>query len=282
MRMKSGAKLWVKRLSGLSIILILVFVGTYGESSDKIVQIMNVEENNLLELESGEEGAIQLEKIRFYTVVTLEGNEIEEYEVKLIDQDGLEISGYEPSSIEKINKRPDSNGKLVFIPIIIFEVPNDAEYIFHNQGNNTLWVLDDIEIQSSLISEQIILISMFSCCLGFPLGVIALIGWLVVWRRKDKLPQKLIVSEQIMTTDQLFKQYNATLEKSMIENDDVPAPFAEIERVKKTINELSPDDDERDDTREKVEKNLEEQVDSEEYGGAKESDGQWKNWDDGE
>ena len=123
---------------------------------------------------------------------------------------------------------------------------------------------------------------MFSCCLGFPLGVIALIGWLVVWRRKDKLPQKLIVSEQIMTTDQLFKEYNATLEKSMIKNDDVPAPFAEIERVKKTINELSPDDDERDDTREKVEKNLEEQVDSEEYGGAKESDGQWKNWDDGE
>ena len=282
MRMKSGAKLWVKRLSGLSVILILVFVGTYGESSDKIVQIMNVEENNLLELESGEEGAIQLEKIRFYTVVTLEGNEIEEYEVKLIDQDGLEISGYEPSSIEKINKRPDSSGKLVFVPIIIFEVPNDAEYIFHNQGNNTLWVLDDIEIQSSLISEQIILISMFSCCLGFPLGVIALIGWLVVWRRKDKLPQKLIVSEQIMTTDQLFKQYNATLEKSMIENDDVPAPFAEIETVKKTINELSPDDDERDDTREKVEKNLEEQVDSEEYGGAKESDGNWKNWDDGE
>ena len=57
--MKSGAKLWVKRLSGLSVILILVFIGTYGESTDKIIQIMNVEENNLLELESGEEGAIQ-------------------------------------------------------------------------------------------------------------------------------------------------------------------------------------------------------------------------------
>ena len=85
-----------------------------------------------------------------------------------------------------------------------------------------------------------------------------------------------------MTTDQLFKQYNATLEKSMIENDDVPAPFAEIERVKKTINELSLDDDDRDDTKEKVEENLEEQVDSEEHGDAKESDGQWKNWDDGE
>ena len=279
--MKSGAKLWIKRLSGLSIILILVFIGTYGESTDKIVQIMNVEENNLLELESGEEDAIQLEKIRFYTVVTLEGNEIKEYEVKLIDQDGQEISGYEPSSIEKMNKRPDSSGKLVFIPVIIFEVPSDGEYVFHNQGNNSLWVLDDIEIQSSLISDQIILVSMFSCCLGFPLGIIALIGWLVVWRTKNKSPQKLIVNEQIMTTDQLFKQYNAKSEKSMIENDEVPAPFRDIEKVTVTINELSLDDD-PDVTKEKVKQFLEEHVGFEENDNAKESDGNWKNWDDGE
>ena len=282
MAMKSGAKLWVKRLSGLSIILILVFIGTYGESTDKIVQIMNVEENNLLELESGEEDAIQLEKIRFYTVVTLEGNEIKEYEVKLIDQDGQEISGYEPSSIEKMNKRPDSSGKLVFIPVIIFEVPSDGEYVFHNQGNNSLWVLDDIEIQSSLISDQIILVSMFSCCLGFPLGIIALIGWLVVWRTKNKSPQKLIVNEQIMTTDQLFKQYNAKSEKSMIENDEVPAPFRDIEKVTVTINELSLDDDDPDVTKEKVKQFLEEHVGFEENDNAKESDGNWKNWDDGE
>jgi len=280
--MKSGAKLWIKRLSGLSIILILVFIGTYGESTDKIVQIMNVEENNLLELESGEEDAIQLEKIRFYTVVTLEGNEIKEYEVKLIDQDGQEISGYEPSSIEKMNKRPDSSGKLVFIPVIIFEVPSDGEYVFHNQGNNSLWVLDDIEIQSSLISDQIILVSMFSCCLGFPLGIIALIGWLVVWRTKNKSPQKLIVNEQIMTTDQLFKQYNAKSEKSMIENDEVPAPFRDIEKVTVTINELSLDDDDPDVTKEKVKQFLEEHVGFEENDNAKESDGNWKNWDDGE
>lgn len=280
--MKSGAKRWIKRLSGLSIILILVFIGTYGESTDKIVQIMNVEENNLLELESGEEDAIQLEKIRFYTVVTLEGNEIKEYEVKLIDQDGQEISGYEPSSIEKMNKRPDSSGKLVFIPVIIFEVPSDGEYVFHNQGNNSLWVLDDIEIQSSLISDQIILVSMFSCCLGFPLGIIALIGWLVVWRTKNKSPQKLIINEQIMTTDQLFKQYNAKSEKSMIENDEVPAPFRDIEKVTVTINELSLDDDDPDITKEKVRQFLEEHVGSEENDDDKESDGNWKNWDDGE
>ena len=274
MAMKSGAKLWVKRLSGLSIILILVFIGTYGESTDKIVQIMNVEENNLLELESGEEGVIPLEKIRFYTVVTLEGNEIEEYDVKLIDKDGQEIIGYEPSSIEKINKRPDSSGKLVFAPIIIFEVPNDAEYIFHNQGNNTLWVLDDIEIQSSLISEQIIIISMFSCCLGFPLGIIALIGWLVVWRRKDKSPQKLILNENIMTTDELFKKYNSETEK-----EDVQAPFVEVEKTDVIVKELSLEQLKHPETTREF---LEEHFNDGEKDDLKENTHKWKSWDDGE
>ena len=282
MAMKSGAKLWVKRLSGLSIILILVFVGTYGESTDKIIQNMNVEENNLLELESGEEGAVQLEKIRFYTVVSLEGNEIKENEVKLFDQEGREIIGTSLSSIEKMNKRPDLSGDLVFVPIIVFEVSGDAEYIFHNQGNNTLWVLDDLKIQSSLISDEIILISMISCCFGFPLGIIALIGWFVVWRKKDKKLQKIIVKEEIMTTDQLFKQYNAKSERSMIENGEVPAPFRDIEKVTVTINELSLDDDDPNITKEKVRQFLEEHVSSEENDDDNESDGNWKNWDDGE
>ena len=85
-----------------------------------------------------------------------------------------------------------------------------------------------------------------------------------------------------MTTDQLFKQYNAKSEKSMIENDEVPAPFRDIEKVTVTINELSLDDDAPDITKEKVRQFLEEHVGSEENDDDKESDGNWKNWDDGE
>ena len=86
--MKGGARVWIKRLTGLSIVLILVFVGTYGESTDRIIEKMNVEENNLLELDGGEEENIELKKIGFYTVVALEDNELLENEIKLIDQEG--------------------------------------------------------------------------------------------------------------------------------------------------------------------------------------------------
>ena len=166
-----------------------------------------------------------------------------------------------------MNKRPDLSGNLVFVPVIVFEVSGDGEYIFHNQGNNTLWVLDDLKIQSSLISDEIILISMISCCFGFPLGIIALIGWFVVWRKKDKKLQKIIVKEEIMTTDQLFKQYN-----SAAENDRVPAPFLDIEKGEETVNELSL----------KVKDFVEEHVGSEENEYMRNNDGNWENWDDGE
>jgi hypothetical protein len=108
---------------------------------------------------------------------------------------------------------------------------------------------------------------MISCCFGFPLGIIALIGWFVVWRKKDKKSQKIIVKEEIMTTDQLFKQYN-----SATENDRVPAPFLDIEKSEETVNELSL----------KVKDFVEEQVGSEENEYMRNSDGNWENWDDGE
>lgn len=271
MVMKSGAKVWIKRLTGLSIILILVFVVTYGDSTDKIIEKMNVEENNLLELEGGGEGYVELEAIGLYTVVTLEDNQLLENEIKLMDQEGNEVDGVVPNSLEKMNKRPDSNGKLVYVPVMIFDVPKNAEYQLLNEGNNTLWILDDLEIQSNLISDTTILISMLSCCLGFPLGIIALIWGLFVWRKKNKPQQKLLVKEEIMTTDQLFKQYNSTVKA------DVPAPFVDLDKV--TNHDLLNDD--LLNTMEMSKENNENYAE-EENNGENQIDEKWKNWDDGD
>ena len=180
----------------------------------------------------------------------------------MVNQEGEEIDGVVPNSLEKMNKRPDSSGKLVYVPVMIFDVPENAEYQIINEGNNTLWILDDLEIQSSLISDTTILISMLSCCLGFPLGIIALIGGLFIWRRKNRPQQKLSIREEIMTTDQLFKQYNSDVK------EDVPAPFVDLEKV--TTSDL-----------------LDDRVSSNNMRDPEKEDNQqqraekWKNWDDG-
>ena len=98
---------------------------------------------------------------------------------------------------------------------------------------------------------------MISCCLGFPLGLFTLIMGLFFWLRKDKHPQKLIIREEIMTTDEVFKKYNSTTEKS------VPDPFLEIEDAL-SGEEIS----------EKA-KNLEQE-------NIEQGSETWKNWDDGE
>jgi len=253
--MKEGAKLWLKRLTGVSIVVILIFVGTYSESTDRIIERMNVEDNNLLQLEGGENGIVELEEVRLYTVVRLSDNILD---VKLTNEDGEEINGYEPNSFEKLNKKPNSDGDMVYFPVMIFEVSENSEYILINEGNTTLWLIDDFEIQSSLFSDNIILLSMISCCLGFPLGILTLVMGLFFWLRKDKHPQKLIIREEIMTTDEVFKIYNTTTEKG------VPDPFLEI---KKTPS----DEDIIKGKGENLEQKNIEQVPE-----------NWKNWDDGE
>jgi len=253
--MKEGAKLWLKRLTGVSIVLILIFVGTYSESTDRIIQRMNVEENNLLQLEGGENGVVELNKVRLYTVVRLSDNELD---VKLTNENGEEINGYEPNAFEKLNKKPNSDGEMVYFPVMIFEVSENSEYNLINEGNTTLWLIDDFEIQSGLFSDNIIMLSMISCCLGFPLGLFTLIMGLFFWLRKDKNPQKLIIREEIMTTDEVFEKYNSTTEK------DVPDPFLEIEKTlsdEEIINKKA----------ENLEQKNIEQVSE-----------NWKNWDDGE
>ena len=79
------------------------------------------------------------------------------------------------------------------------------------------------------------------------------------------------VKEEIMTTDQLFKQYNSTVKT------DVPAPFVDLDKV--TNHDLLNDD--LLNTMEMSKENNEDYAE-EENNGEKQIDEKWKNWDDGD
>jgi hypothetical protein len=260
---EDGAKLWIKRLSGVSLVLILVFVASYGHSTDNIIKKMDVDENYIIKLESGEQGSVELTEIGYYIALRIdEKGQKELPELKLIDDDGLEIEGREPGLIESKNKRPDATGDLVYVPVRVLEIKNNGDYDLTNEGNTTLWLVNDVEIQASLFSDNWILLSMISCCLGFPLGVITLIVGLILWRRGQKAPQKeIIIQENIMTTDELFKMRDSV--------GNVADPFV-------TRNDGAEEDKEEvfvDNTEGK----------SEGVSPTKKvSDNGWKNWDDGE
>jgi hypothetical protein len=240
---EESGKLWVKRLSGISLVLIIIFVASYSHSTESIVEKMDVDRNHLVKLEAGEQATVELSKVGYYIAIRHEGDsEDEKPELKLTDSEGTEIEGRSPGIIESNNKRPDSQGKLIYIPIRVFEINNNGNYNLINQGNTTLWLVDDLEVQSSLMSDRWIMTSMISCCLGFPLGIFSLIMGLILWRRNSRSSeQKITLQENIMTTDELFKKHNSIVEtkeenldqKSIYVEDDqneineekVPAPF---------------------------------------------------------
>ena len=241
--MEENGKLWVKRLSGISLVLIIIFVASYSHSTESIVEKMDVDRNHLVKLEAGEQATVELSKVGYYVAIRQEGDsEDEKPELKLTDSEGAEIEGRSLGIIESNNKRPDSQGKLIYIPIRVFEININGNYNLINQGNTTLWLVDDLEVQSSLMSDRWIMASMISCCLGFPLGIFSLLMGLILWRRNNRSSeQKIILQENIMTTDELFKKHNSIVEtkeenldhKSIYAKDDqdeineekVPAPF---------------------------------------------------------
>ena len=262
--MEARAKLWIKRLTAISLVLILVFVASYWKSTENIIDKMDIdnEENYIIKLEAGEQGNVDLSTIGYYMALRIDGNDSSP-ELKLTDIEGVEIEGQKPGLIESINKRPDSQGNLIYDPIRVFEIRDDGEYSIVNEGNTTLWLIDDFKIQSSLLSDGWILISMISCCLGFPLGIITLIGALILWRRGKRLPEKnIIIRENIMTTDELFKKNNLDGEK------EIPEPFISSENIKLESPE------------EKY--HVVPELKNEEVDSSKEESDRWKIWDEGQ
>ena len=262
--MEARAKLWIKRLTAISLVLILVFVASYWKSTENIIDKMDIdnEENYIIKLEAGEQGNVDLSTIGYYMALRIDGNDSSP-ELKLTDIGGVEIEGQKPGLIESINKRPDSQGNLIYDPIRVFEIRDDGEYSIVNEGNTTLWLIDDLKIQSSLLSDGWILISMIICCLGFPLGIITLIGALILWRRGKRTPEKnIIIRENIMTTDELFKKNNLAGDK------EIPEPFISSENIKMESHE------------EKY--HVVPELKNEEVGSSKEESDRWKKWDEGQ
>ena len=115
--MGARAKLWIKRLTAISLVLILVFVASYWKSTENIIDKMDIdnEENYIIKLEAGEQGNVDLSTIGYYMALRIDGNDSSP-ELKLTDIGGVEIEGQKPGLIESINKRPDSQGNLIYDP----------------------------------------------------------------------------------------------------------------------------------------------------------------------
>ena len=198
--------LWAKRLSGTSFLLLLIGVVSYYNAMPAMFDELDPAQRHLLELEAGESGEITLYSLGEYVALRVTDGDSQTAELRLINMSGTEESGSPPTGLHV--ERPGEDGT-IYAPVRVFGSAQAGNYTLHNDGNSTLWFVDDISAQNALFGNGWFVLMFFGCCLGLPLGVVALILVIAGRGRRGKARESVVMSKEGMlpTTDELYRQY---------------------------------------------------------------------------
>ena len=235
---------WAKRLAGASILLLLIgFVSSF-YAWPSMIDASDPEKNSMLVLEPGESGQIEIISLGEYSALRLE--DAEGANLRLIDANGVEDEGSAPTAFDFDRAMEDGT---VYVVVRVFRSSAAGDYTLHNDGETTLWFVDNISPQANLFTEPWVLLMMLGCCMGPVFGLIGLILGLVGWgnRGSENGPVILDNKGRLPTTDELYRQYHGLEIEPEI---SIPDPFAdtgqldviESESSKESLNEDSESD----------------------------------------
>ena len=212
--------LWAKRLAGASLLLILIGGVSYYNAMPAMFDELDPTQRHLLELEPGESGEVDLDQLGEYVALRVTGEDSQAAELRLINAIGSEESGSAPTGLDL--ERPGEDGTL-YVPVRVFRSAQAGDYTLHNDGNTTLWFVDDISAQKALFGNGWFVMMFFGCCLGIPLGVVALILVLAGRGQRKKAGGPVVMSKEgrLPTTDELYRQYRGLPE----EEESIADPF---------------------------------------------------------
>ncbi len=215
--------LWAKRLSGASFLLLLIGVVSYYNAMPAMFDELDPAQRHLLELEAGESGEVTLYSLGEYAALRVSDRDSQAAELRLIDISGEEESGSPPTSLDV--ERPGEDGTM-YSPVRVFRSAQAGEYTLYNDGSGTLWFVDDVSAQSALFGNNWFVLMFFGCCLGIPLGVVALILALTGRGRRGKAGEPVVMSKEgrLPTTDELYRQYRGLPETEKEEAIADPFP----------------------------------------------------------
>jgi hypothetical protein len=215
-----GARLWARRLSGAAFLLLLIGVISLWQAEASIYDNLDPGQNHLLELEAGQSGEVSLTETGKYVALRIEGDD--GAELRLLNSTGEEEEGATPGVWEA--NRVTENGTN-YIPIKVFTAIEAGTYTLHNDGNSTLWLVDDVSAGAALFKDRWFVLMFLGCCLGLPLAGVALFLAIIDWRRaKTGVSPVVIPSEgRLPTTDELYRQYRDSTQSEAELN--VPDPF---------------------------------------------------------
>jgi len=224
--------------SGVSFALLVACILFIPDGMDEMESILDPEKQNVVRLEAGESAAIDLVDSHYYVALRVVGDDDDpSADLRLVDDGGeTEIEGDTPHEILHADRLIDENGP-TYRPIRTFIVPDSASYTLHNEGDSTLWLVDDYASQIEIISNPTILAMFGTCCFGLIAGLIGIIFAILAFRGRSKAPKQevrgIVIEGRVMTTDELYRTQQKT-ESGADENgiaqaqrlsSNVPDPF---------------------------------------------------------
>ena len=223
--------------SGVSFALLVAFILFMPDGMEEMGSILDPEKENVVRLEAGESAAIDLVDSHYYAALRVVGNgDDPSADLRLVDDGGeTEIEGGAPGWLDT-DRLIEENGP-TYRPIRAFVIPDSASYTLHNEGDSTLWLVDDYASEMEIISNLTILAMFGSCCFSLIAGLIAIIFATLAFRSRSKAPKQqvsgVVIEGRVMTTDELFRAQQQTesgadeagIAQAQHPSPNVPDPF---------------------------------------------------------
>lgn len=227
--MQKSRLLFVAKWSAF-ISFLLLLIGTIGViliDTDEY-EFFDPSLSNMVELEPRTSELVELESSKIYIALRIDNSD-SNAQLKLINESGIRFDGRSANWLDLPRTGLDDT---VYNTVRVFEITKEGSYSIYNEGNNTLWLVDETANQNELFKQKSILIVTLSCCLGVPIGIVALLLTIIGWRRNKKNIKFKIIS----SSDIEIQNKDADI-KIITSMNKVPDPFVEdTKNIIKHIN----------------------------------------------
>ena len=203
-----------KWLTALSLVFLLMGTLSYFYAEDDMIEILDPEITNLAELAPNTSQSIELEKMGLYVALRIEGDNTLP-ELKMINSSGKEIEGRDAVWYDW--PRTGTDG-IVYETVKVFQNTENEEYILYNEGNTTLWLIDETSNQIDVMSDPGFIAISCGFCIGIPLAMLGFVSLIIGWRRKSK-------NQDISVHNELYINKKGEEIKIVSNIENIPDPF---------------------------------------------------------
>ncbi|MBO96840.1 MAG: hypothetical protein CMA78_02705 [Euryarchaeota archaeon] len=231
--MARGIMKYAKILSALSFFLLLMGTVAWSSASDESEKYLDPSQFNEAVIGPGESVVVNISSTSFlgqreYLAMRIveESDPLPEVRLTL----GSDECRSDDPSIIHIDRQlnPDSPK---FRVVRVF-LPNETgDYTLYNDAESgDLWLVDDFRSQTRIFQENpiSIIVMIGGCCIGGPVGLVALCLAIIGWRQNGAQESILVQpQDQLMTTSDLYREYQKS-QAEVESRQTAPDPFLEV------------------------------------------------------